>query len=396
MTVNAPIHEPSPMMGSPTIHAWGLNRVGRAARGRSRQVRIVADMAPLARVAKVNCGGVAPPVHSKLYALGCSMSVRSKSVLVTGGAGFIGSHLVDRLIADEPRRITVVDNFFLGNEDNLDGRACASGRDLEVIRLDAADLAAMQDVVTAHEVDTVFDLAVIPLPTSLTYPAWTVQTNVGIATTFCEIARRGPDRAARARVELRSVRIRPIRADGRGAPPRCDHAVRGQQVGRRPHHRVLRADLRHRRDGDPPVQQHRSAPEPGLLRRASFRSSSGGSSTGSRSRSSATGSRPATSSTSSETADLIAQIHDEPRCRGQVLNVATGVETSVNELVARILAIMGAPDHPVIHIGGAPGRRPTTQRRRRRSSPASWATRRRRSPTKPWRPPIEWYAESLA
>ncbi len=118
------------------------------------------------------------------------MSVRSKSVLVTGGAGFIGSHLVDRLIRDEPSRITVVDNFFLGNEENL-ADARAARPDLEVVRLDASDLAAMQDVVQQNQVDVVFDLAVIPLPTSLTFPAWTVQTNVGIATTFCEIVRRG-------------------------------------------------------------------------------------------------------------------------------------------------------------------------------------------------------------
>ena len=118
------------------------------------------------------------------------MSVTAKSVLVTGGAGFIGSHLVDRLIKDDPKRLVIVDNFFLGNEDNL-ANAKAARPDIEIIRLDASDLAAMQDVVVSNDIDTVFDLAVIPLPTSLTYPAWTIQVNVGIATTFCEIVRRG-------------------------------------------------------------------------------------------------------------------------------------------------------------------------------------------------------------
>ena len=34
-----------------------------------------------------------------------------KNFLITGGAGFIGSHLVDRLLATEVAKITVVDDF---------------------------------------------------------------------------------------------------------------------------------------------------------------------------------------------------------------------------------------------------------------------------------------------
>ena len=35
-------------------------------------------------------------------------------VLVTGGAGFIGSHLVDALLADPARRVTVLDRLSIG------------------------------------------------------------------------------------------------------------------------------------------------------------------------------------------------------------------------------------------------------------------------------------------
>ena len=116
--------------------------------------------------------------------------IKGKNVLVTGGAGFIGSHLVDRIICDDPANLVVVDNFFLGNEDNL-ADARRAYPDLKLFRLDASDLAAMHQLVASQKIEVAFDLAVIPLPTSLSYPAWTIETNVGIATTLCELARWG-------------------------------------------------------------------------------------------------------------------------------------------------------------------------------------------------------------
>jgi len=64
------------------------------------------------------------------------MKLKRRSVLVTGGAGFIGSHLVDRVIAENPANVVVVDNAFLGCEENL-VEARRAFPELRVCRLDA-------------------------------------------------------------------------------------------------------------------------------------------------------------------------------------------------------------------------------------------------------------------
>ncbi|EYU28872.1 hypothetical protein MIMGU_mgv1a013516mg [Erythranthe guttata] len=40
-------------------------------------------------------------------------------ILVTGGAGFIGSHLVDKLMENEKNEVIVADNYFTGSKENL-------------------------------------------------------------------------------------------------------------------------------------------------------------------------------------------------------------------------------------------------------------------------------------
>ena len=56
--------------------------------------------------------------------------------IVTGGGGFIGSHLVDRLLA-EGRRVRVVDNFSVGNPRNLEQHR--GNPSLEVVTCDIGD-----------------------------------------------------------------------------------------------------------------------------------------------------------------------------------------------------------------------------------------------------------------
>jgi UDP-glucose 4-epimerase len=56
-----------------------------------------------------------------------------------------------------------------------------------------------------------------------------------------------------------------------------------------------------------------------------------------------------------DTVDAIIKIYEEPQTRGQVINIGSGHETSINSLVSQIMAVMGAPDHPVYHSAARPG-----------------------------------------
>jgi len=117
------------------------------------------------------------------------MSIKNKAVLVTGGAGFIGSHLVDRLIDEGAEKVVAVDSFFLGKERNLSD---AFERDpgLVMIKQDVTDEKAVEKLLLDHGIDVVYNLAVIPLPASLDQPAWTYSHNNDIALSICELARK--------------------------------------------------------------------------------------------------------------------------------------------------------------------------------------------------------------
>ena len=106
--------------------------------------------------------------------------------LVTGGAGFIGSNLVDALIArgDE---VAVVDDLSTGRLTNLDGALAAGGR---LIALDIRDAEALAELALRERPDTVFHLAAqIDVRKSLTNPAFDAAVNVGGTANVLEAAR---------------------------------------------------------------------------------------------------------------------------------------------------------------------------------------------------------------
>lgn len=112
-----------------------------------------------------------------------------QGVLVTGGAGFIGSHLVDRLLRDGAREVVVIDNMFLGSQENLVD-ALATGR-TTFYRDDAEFRSSLDFIFREHRIDTVFNCATKALNYSFQNPSNAFSTNVTVALNLLELQRRG-------------------------------------------------------------------------------------------------------------------------------------------------------------------------------------------------------------
>ena len=114
--------------------------------------------------------------------------IKGRNIMVTGGAGFIGSHLVDRLIEEEVEKIVVIDTLFLGKLSNLE-EAQSNFENLKIYIRDASIYPVLEEIIMNEEIEVVFDLATIPLPTSYVQPRWTYENNIRIALNFCELLR---------------------------------------------------------------------------------------------------------------------------------------------------------------------------------------------------------------
>jgi UDP-glucose 4-epimerase len=115
--------------------------------------------------------------------------IAGQSILVTGGAGFIGSHLVDRLLKDGAREVVVIDNLFTGAEGNLD-EALSTGR--VTLYCDDAELEnSLAYIFQKHAIDIVFNCATKALNYSFLNPANAFSTNVTVTLNLLDIQRRG-------------------------------------------------------------------------------------------------------------------------------------------------------------------------------------------------------------
>jgi len=100
------------------------------------------------------------------------MKLKNSVVLITGGAGNIGSYIMDEVISSGAREIIVVDNFFNSDKQYLEGK------NVTVYPIDISSLEEMTFVFEKHRPDYVFHCASMLIQDSETLPRKSMNTNI--------------------------------------------------------------------------------------------------------------------------------------------------------------------------------------------------------------------------
>ncbi len=280
------------------------------------------------------------------------LSLAGKGVLVTGGAGFIGSHLVERIAREGPARLSVVDNMFLGRAENLaDARGQFPG--LKVHVQDAADYDAMGAIITGDAIEVVFNLAIVPLPASLVNPRWTVDHNVALTSVLCELQRQGTFKTLihfSSSEAYGSATYVPMDEDHPSMPstPYAASKVASDLVALS-YRETYGSDVAVLRPFNNYGPRQNAGSYAGVLPIVVGRAMRG---------------EPIVIYGDGEqtrdfvfvrdTAEAAVRIYEEPRTRGKVINIASGEEVSINRLVRELTELLGV-EPEIVHEEARPG-----------------------------------------
>lgn len=86
-------------------------------------------------------------------------TLEGRTFIVTGGAGNIGSYVVDQLVAESAARIVIVDSFYNGHMENLGAALQQDETDVIVLNQDICDHPRLRAIFDQYDPDYVFHLA---------------------------------------------------------------------------------------------------------------------------------------------------------------------------------------------------------------------------------------------
>jgi len=254
---------------------------------------------------------------------------------------------VDALVAQDPARLVVVDDLYLGQRANLEQ---AEGRcaQLRFHQQDASDAEAMRQILAENQVEVVFNLAVIPLPASLSDPKGATDVNVLITTTLCELAREGCFQTLvhfSSSEAFGTARTLPMAEDHPLDPltPYAASKAAGDHIVLSYVHTfgIDAAIVRPFNNYGPRQNDKAYAGVIPILIRGVM--------AGEPLEIFGDGEQTRDFLFVADTAGAAIDVYACAEARGRIVNIASGFELSVNQLVLALLRVMKAEDHPVVH-----------------------------------------------
>ncbi len=115
--------------------------------------------------------------------------IAGQNILVTGGAGFIGSHLVDELLSRGAEQLIIVDNLFCGSLENLSH--LKEDPRVTLYRDDASECGLLGTLIQRHQISTTFNCATKALNYSFINPFGAFETNTKVLGNLLEFLRQG-------------------------------------------------------------------------------------------------------------------------------------------------------------------------------------------------------------